>query len=254
MNKHTVTIKNITIGGGRSVIAIPLVARDEKALRDVLSEAREAEADLWEYRADYDEEALADEGALVERLQLVREYAFQTPVLFTIRTAKEGGQADISYEQYRQINLTAAASQLVDLVDVELFTAGDDAASLTAKLHAAGVPVIGSSHDFTKTPDTEEMMRRVNRMQMVGMDITKLAVMPQSRRDVLRLMDAALTIDETVADRPCVTMSMGKTGMLSRMSGSLTGSAITFASAGEASAPGQIPVGVLRRTLKILEQ
>ena len=51
---------------------------------------------------------------------------------------------------------------------------------------------------------------------------------------------------------PVITMSMGKQGIVSRISGSLTGSALTFATAGEASAPGQIPVEKMREILDII--
>ena len=71
------------------------------------------------------------------------------------------------------------------------------------------------------------------------MDITKLAVMPKCRRDVLRLLEAAVEMEEEKGDRPCITMSMGNLGMISRIAGSLTGSALTFGTAGRASAPGQ---------------
>ncbi len=253
MHKHTVQIRNITIGGGKSVIAVPLVARNKEELQSCLELTLSADADLWEYRADYDKKVLADETALLECLKLIRSYAHEMPVLFTVRTVKEGGEADLTLDEYRNINLTAASSGLVDLIDIELFTAGSEAGSLTAQVHAAGVPVIGSSHDFQKTPTAEIMLQTVREMQEAGMDITKIAVMPCCRRDVLRLMETALTIEETVADRPCVTMSMGKTGMLSRMSGGLTGSAITFAAAGSTSAPGQMPIGVLRSALDVLE-
>ena len=57
---------------------------------------------------------------------------------------------------------------------------------------------------------------------------------------------------ERYADRPYITMSMGKLGLVSRISGELTGSAVTFGSASAASAPGQLPVGELRTILSLL--
>lgn len=53
--------------------------------------------------------------------------------------------------------------------------------------------------------------------------------------------------------QPVVTMSMGARGVISRLSGGLTGSAITFGAAAEASAPGQLPAGKLREILEFLE-
>ena len=46
--------------------------------------------------------------------------------------------------------------------------------------------------------------------------------------------------------------SMGRLGVLSRLAGTLTGSAMTFASVGEASAPGQIPIEQMRVFCQLL--
>ncbi len=48
-----------------------------------------------------------------------------TPILFTFRTAKEGGEKEISNETYKALNMAVAKSGYVDLIDVEAFT-GDD--------------------------------------------------------------------------------------------------------------------------------
>ena len=53
-------------------------------------------------------------------------------------------------------------------------------------------------------------------------------------------------------NKPLVTMSMGQMGVISRICGELTGSAITFASAGKASAPGQIAVEDMNVLLEAL--
>ena len=85
------------------------------------------------------------------------------------------------------------------------------------------------------------MVMRLQRMEELGADAVKLAVMPAKRQDVLNLLQATLTAWERLSV-PVVTMSMGDLGVISRISGSLTGSAMTFAAAGAVSAPGQIPV------------
>ena len=52
---------------------------------------------------------------------------------------------------------------------------------------------------------------------------------------------------------PVVTMSMGGLGAVSRVSGAVFGSALTFATAGGApSAPGQLPVERVRAMLELL--
>ena len=69
-----------------------------------------------------------------------------------------------------------------------------------------------SNHDFHKTPAQEDIIYRLRRMQDLGADLPKIAVMPQSPQDVLTLLAATLTMKEKYATRPLITMSMGKSG------------------------------------------
>ena len=114
-----------------------------------------------------------------------------------------------------------------------------------------GVPVILSSHDFRKTPEPEELLLRLRTMERLGAGIAKLAVMPKSEKDVLALLAATREAADTVSC-PVITMSMGAMGVISRVSGRLTGSCMTFGSAGRASAPGQLPAGTLSEILEML--
>ena len=85
----------------------------------------------------------------------------------------------------------------------------------------------------------------------LGADIPKIAVMPQSKKDVLTLLAATEEMASEHADRPIITISMGKDGMISRLCGEVFGSALTFGTAGKASAPGQINVDELRQVLEM---
>ena len=96
------------------------------------------------------------------------------------------------------------------------------------------------------------IIRSLVKMQELGCDLVKYAVMPQSERDVLTLLDTTLTMKEEYSDTPVVTMSMGHLGVVSRICGQVFGSAITFGTAGKASAPGQLPANGLSIFLKSL--
>jgi len=65
-------------------------------------------------------------------------------------------------------------------------------------------------------------------------------------------LDATWEVRQT-ANRPIVTISMGKLGLVSRIAGSTFGSAITFGTAGTASAPGQLDSANLKNILDVLE-
>ena len=80
-------------------------------------------------------------------------------------------------------------------------------------------------------------------------DIAKIAVMPESTQDVEVLMDATATFTK-YASVPAIAMSMGELGLASRTTGERFGSAVTFGTAGKASAPGQLPATELKEILE----
>lgn len=115
--------------------------------------------------------------------------------------------------------------------------------------HSSGAVVVCSSHDFQKTPDKNELISRMVKMQQVGADLPKVAVMPHDSTDVLTLLAATVDMKNKYFATPIITISMGKLGIVSRLCGELFGSAMTFASAGDSSAPGQIGLDVVNAVL-----
>ena len=158
----------------------------------------------------------------------------------------------ISEEEYVKLNKLAVDSGCVDMIDVEIFSMCEVADDMITYAKQAGVKVIGSNHDFLKTPEKEELIERLRQMQARGVDIPKIAVMPQNKADVMTLLSATEEMASQYADRPIITMSMGEQGVISRVSGELTGSAVTFGTVGQASAPGQIPANELKTMLQLL--
>ena len=112
--------------------------------------------------------------------------------------------------------------------------------------------MIGSYHDFEKTPTKEEMIQRLLFIDQMGADIPKMAVMPHNGQNVLDLMQATLLAKEKTSTKPLITMAMGDLGKITRIAGISFGSAVTFGCLGKASAPGQIEVENLRKTLSLL--
>lgn len=176
------------------------------------------------------------------------------PLIFTFRSAKEGGEKQVSIEYYIALNVAAAESGLVDIIDVELFNEEQDVRGLVEAAHAHNVAVIISNHDFHKTPPKEELISRLCKMQELGGDLPKIAVMPQDAGDVLTLLEATHIMKTKHADRPIITMSMAGAGVVSRLSGEIFGSALTFGAAHKPSAPGQVAVADLRNVLSLLHR
>ena len=75
-----------------------------------------------------------------------------------------------------------------------------------------------------------------------------MAFTPRNEEDVLDLMVWTRKHSKKM-EQPLITMAMGDVGRVSRVSGRLTGSAVTFGYVGEASAPGQIPASELKNIL-----
>ena len=249
----TVQVRNVIIGEERPKICVPIVGQTKE---EILAEAKtfaEIPVDIVEWRADWYKDVF-DIDKVLETAKELNTVLKDTPILFTFRTAKEGGEKTISNEDYQNLNLTVSKSGFVDLIDVEAFTGDEIVTNIISKAHEFNVKVIASNHDFDKTPEKEKLVHRLCKMQELGADIPKIAVMPTCKRDVLTLLDATLEMTETYADRPIITMSMAGTGVISRLAGETFGSALTFGSATKASAPGQIPVNKLEQVLEIIHK
>ena len=275
---NTVKIRNLILGEGIPKICVPVMGRTRQEIVYSVRNAMEQGPDMIEWRADFLEEpeafperAAGREGTevfperagkkgwlgngtemretLPDILKELRGYLGDTPLLVTFRTKREGGEQEISPEAYAQMYRVVLESGMADAIDVELFFDRETAVSLIEAAHASGQKVILSNHDFQKTPPKEELVRRLKSMQELGGDIAKIAVMPQSSADVLILLEATEEAHRKLSV-PVVTMSMGAVGVVSRLLGETFGSALTFGMAGQASAPGQVPVEDLRSILQ----
>ncbi len=247
----SVTVKNITFREGETLICVPLVGKSRDELQSQAEYLATVGADIIEWRVDHYAE-VATSSLVLDALRAIRQALPHIPLIFTFRSKKEGGECELSEEAYFALNQQIAVSGLVDIIDIELFNDETRIRDAIATAHASGVKVIMSSHDFQKTPAKEEIIHRLRRMQDLGADLPKIAVMPQCAEDVLRLLDATLTMKQQFATRPLITMSMGKIGGVSRVTGKLFGSAMTFGAAGQVSAPGQIEIRQLREMMSVL--
>ena len=250
---NTVKVRNIEIGAGIPKICVPIVGVTREEILAAAENIKSTKADVVEWRVDWYED-IFDFAKTEATMQALREVLGEMPILFTFRTSKEGGEKAIETEAYVELNQNAAKTGLVDLVDVEAFT-GDDAVKAVVDIaHENGVKVIASNHDFHKTPEKEEIVSRLRKMQELGADIPKIAVMPQNKKDVLTLLAATEEMVSEYADRPIITMSMSGTGVISRLCGEVFGSALTFGAVGKVSAPGQMGIEDLTTVLGLLHK
>lgn len=161
-------------------------------------------------------QGVGDVQRVVDTARELNEALGEIPILFTFRTKREGGEKEIGMEDYTALNRAVAQSSYVDAVDVEIFSGDEVVRKNIAAIHDAGAAVVGSSHEFHRTPEHAELIYRLRKMQDMGADILKVAVMPQNKADVLTLLSATEEMYRLYAQRPLLTMSMASDGVISR--------------------------------------
>lgn len=248
---NTVKIRNLEIGTGAPKVIVPIVGKTREEILAKGKELASIPLHVVEWRVDFYEDVFQIPQVL-ETLKGLRAALGETPILFTFRTLKEGGEKEISMEDYTALNKAVAQSGNADAIDVEIFSGDQVVLENIANIHAAGKVVVGSNHDFHKTPSQADLIYRLRKMQDMGADIPKIAVMPQNKADVLTLLAATEEMYRCYADRPIITMSMSATGVISRLCGEVFGSSMTFGAVGQVSAPGQIPVEQLNAATEII--
>lgn len=234
------------------LICVPITATTKEQLKEQLDTIIKQDPDVIEWRADFFQDLHNTEKVI----NVIRYIKKQTsiPLLFTIRSEKEGGEK-ISLTEADKVELirTICEKTNVDLIDYEVMNDTDlveKVRDVTEKNHKE---LILSYHHFTKTPSNHELIKIASLMEFYRADVAKLAVMPQSKADVFRLLSVTEQIDELLSI-PVITMSMGSLGVLSRVIGWAYGSKLTFAVGVESSAPGQVPIAKLQEAIQSVQQ
>lgn len=237
--------KNEIFKRGQVKICIPLMGKTKDEIVSNLIEIINYPVDIIEWRADHYENAL-DGAKSIDIINTIKEIEKNIPILYTFRTSNEGGEMEISKEKYKNLLMEMVTDSQVDMVDVEYMMGEDVVGDIVETAKQRNVVLIGSNHDFEKTPETSVIYDRLLGMYKAGLDVSKIAVMPQNKMDVIRLLEATAKINEDYDDIFTITMSMGEVGAVSRIIGSYFGSVMTFGAAGKSSAPGQIDAKNLR--------
>ena len=247
-----VRIGHAVLGEKGTKICVPIVGTTMKEILDATAVACNTPCHVVELRIDYYERAHSID-AIIELLMLIKPQLKGRALLFTWRTKGEGGEKSISSQDYFTMLERIIPTGLVDAIDIELFFDQDRMLKTIefAKVH--GITIIMSNHDFNGTPSHEVIVNRLLQMKEFLADVPKMAVMPNTTGDVLTLLEATAEVKALYPSDPIITMAMGPLGAVTRTAGALFGNAMTFASAGKASAPGQIDVHELKRILDTID-
>lgn len=247
-SKQIIEVRGKKIGAAYPLICLPLVAKEKTSLLNQAEELIPLAPDLIEWRIDSFDYA-EDIDFCLQTLADLRAKIPSFPLILTCRIDIEGGIQKISPKKRLELIKTAIQTGIPDIVDIELCNNSQFVSTILNAAARYGIKVILSFHDFEKTPQETVIINRLVRAQEMGAHIAKAAVMPNSQRDVLVLLNATLKARTEALQIPIITMSMGKLGIVTRIAGGLFGSDITFAAGKEASSPGQIPIGKLRTAM-----
>lgn len=175
------------------------------------------------------------------------------PLLFTNRPEWEGG-AFKGTEAARIALLLEAVKQGCSLVDLELKSAPELRGELLdVLLQHTQTNLIVSWHDFLGTPSNDELGEILLQQMESGAHIGKIVTTPNDFKDVLRVLNLLTIAAEN--NFPLIAFCMGPIGKISRLATTKLGGYMTYASpdGGEKTAPGQIPVSVLREMIMRLD-
>lgn len=233
-------------------ICTPLTGKNKEEILDELETIVPKQPDLIEWRVDF----LKEIGNLEYVLSITEEITSYSkiPILFTIRSEKEGGERISLSEEEKVVMLSEICKRTtVDMIDFEVSNNPEHIKKLRSISKENNKKLILSYHNFEFTPEESEIMKRVFKAEFYGADIAKVAVMPKNREDVLRLLDVTKEADDALSI-PIVTMSMGALGSFSRIVGWAYGSIITFGLGVQSSAPGQVPIDKLKQMIEMTQE
>ena len=207
-----------------------------------LDAMRYIDADIIEWRADF----LPKEAILQVAPAIFEKFAGRE-LLFTLRTRAEGGEIDLSSEDYVQIIKDVAQLYQPEYLDFEYFGHKDVFEQMLDFPN-----LVLSYHNFQETPDN--MMEILSELTSLTPKVVKVSVMAHTEQDVLDLMNFTRGFKTLKPEQEYVTISMGKVGKVSSITSDVTGSSWSFASLDAASAPGQISLSNMVKIREILNE
>lgn len=163
------------------------------------------------------------------------------PWILTVRDPAEGGKNGLSPAERRDAFLRLLdGSAFIDIECANLRTFQD----IVGRAGVAKIPVIGSFHDFEKTPPRSTLSRVITRAVDDGADLVKIAVTTSTPADVATLLEL---LDKSV--HPLALMGMGRLGMASRVVLGAAGSVLNYGWLHRPNVPGQWSARELRRLI-----
>ncbi|UXR78795.1 MULTISPECIES: type I 3-dehydroquinate dehydratase [unclassified Staphylococcus] len=172
-------------------------------------------------------------------------------ILVTYRTKSQGGAGSLDERAYQQLLIDLSEISQIDWIDVE-WTPEVNRTEACRKILSHGAMIVASYHNFHETPSVDVMKKTYFHLSQMGASHLKIAVMPQSREDVLRVLQAVAEASDALTQ--WVTgIAMSHLGLITRTAQSTFGGCLSFGALEEAVAPGQISVKQLFEAVKLYD-
>ncbi len=162
-----------------------------------------------------------------------------------IATCRPGFQRK---EKRLELLLTAVRAGAA-YIDIEMESDEDFRNAITTEAGKTGCQLIISYHNFTGTPDKQELNQIIQSCFNAGADLVKVACKVRNNSENVRLL--SLLEDE----RPLIVIGLGEEGKKTRFMAPLLGSPFTYASLseGKETAEGQLDRETLEHILYTLK-
>lgn len=206
-----------------------LAESDLKQTKALLAKL-EKDSVFFELRADF----LTN---LSSQLILSLKKILKLPTIFTLRDKENGGQFAGSQAEKLQF-LEQADGAAYEYLDLELNS------PLLDELERKNSKLIISYHNFSKTPDLDQLQAIVAQAQAKKADLIKIATMANQATDLQVL--AKLLINHTVP-KQLIVIGMGELGKPSRVLFPYLGSFLTYAVFNNKIASGQLSLSEIQK-------
>ena len=219
-------------------LCVPITETTYEGVMKKINLLKKIDVDMIEWRIDYYKE-FADESSIATVSRVIKSNLKDKKLLCTIRTDKEGGGFKGDSNLYKSIYMQILDTGNTDLIDIEVFSMDRDFSDIINKAKSKKVDVIGSYHNFEKTPAVKSIYEMAKKIDSTKVDIIKLVFMPNCDKDVENVLNVMNHINEVVS-KPAVIISMSEIGKITRYRGLEIGTRINYLCFGKESAPGQI--------------
>ena len=240
-------------------IAIPIKSGNLDLNKQTIENTLCKNPDLIEFRLDYINDVNSITHSFLKELMSI--VPSEIPKIFTFRRKQEGGQYILSESERLEV-LRRLIEVKPDYIDIEINSESDVLKNLIDLAYDKNVRIIFSYHDFERSITYEEITElltkfseKLNQELLIDLNkindsIFKIILTARVFDDNLNVLNICKKLSRQ--DKKFVCFAMGEIGILSRILCVKFGSAWTYSSLEEKTAPGQIKIEKIREIHQLI--